>query len=199
MLTTRVLHLNYVSCVPRLFDRETRSSYYFLVVATDGGRNDRRSARVPVHIAVEDVNDNPPLFTSYPFSVHIPSYTQPGNDILRISAVDSDEGANSEIVYKFVFESPNNKFRINPNTGMISATSSLVSENGRYFGLEVMASDKGNPPLSATGLVEIRVGEVADNTPLLKFQNTSYVVNIAENTPNGSEVLQVGTNLPLNC
>ncbi|XP_026678377.1 protein dachsous [Diaphorina citri] len=174
-----------------LFDRESRSSYYFLVVATDGGRYDRRSARVPVHIGIEDVNDNAPAFSRYPFTVTIPSYTQPGHDILRISASDADEGQNAEIVYKFVFESPNNKFRINPNTGVVSATSSLVGETGKYFGLEVMATDKGNPPLSATGLVEIRVGEMSDGAPVLKFQNASYVINIAENTPNGNEVLQV--------
>ncbi|KAI5746071.1 hypothetical protein M8J76_016948 [Diaphorina citri] len=174
-----------------LFDRESRSSYYFLVVATDGGRYDRRSARVPVHIGIEDVNDNAPAFSRYPFTVTIPSYTQPGHDILRISASDADEGQNAEIVYKFVFESPNNKFRINPNTGVVSATSSLVGETGKYFGLEVMATDKGNPPLSATGLVEIRVGEMSDGAPVLKFQNASYVINIAENTPNGNEVLQI--------
>uniref|UniRef100_A0A8D8W2C8 Protocadherin-16 n=1 Tax=Cacopsylla melanoneura TaxID=428564 RepID=A0A8D8W2C8_9HEMI len=174
-----------------LFDRESRSSYYFLVVATDGGRYDRRSARVPVHILIEDVNDNPPQFTRYPFTVQIPSYTQPGQDVLRISAVDNDEGANAEIVYKFVFESPNNKFRINPNTGQISATTSLVSENGKYFGLEVMATDKGNPQLSATGLVEIRVGEMGDNAPVVKFQNASYTVTVPENMPNGNQVLQV--------
>lgn len=116
-----------------------------------------------------------------------------GNDILRITATDADEGANAEIVYKFVFDSPNNKFRINPNTGVVSATSSLASESGRYFGLEVMATDKGNPPLSSTGLVEIRVGDVDLGAPVLKFQNASYVVNIAENTQSGIELLQVSS------
>lgn len=116
-----------------------------------------------------------------------------GNDILRITATDADEGANAEIVYKFVFDSPNNKFRINPNTGVVSATSSLASESGRYFGLEVMAIDKGNPPLSSTGLVEIRVGDVDLGAPVLKFQNASYVVNIAENTQSGIELLQVSS------
>lgn len=65
----------------RLFDRESRSSYYFLVVATDGGRYDSRSARVPVTIAIEDVNDNSPVFSRYPFSVNIPVYTQPGKKL----------------------------------------------------------------------------------------------------------------------
>lgn len=162
-----------------------------MVVATDGGRSDARSQRVPVQIIIDDINDNKPLFTSYPFKAQVGAYVQPGQTLLQVKAMDPDEGTNGEIVYEIVNDPTNGKFRLNPTSGMLSATQSLVSENGRLLHLEIMARDKGNPPQSATGLIELRVGEVPQSLPDLKFQNETYVVNVMENTPTGSMLMKV--------
>ncbi|XP_054259476.1 protein dachsous-like [Macrosteles quadrilineatus] len=174
-----------------VFDRERQSVYEFQVVATDGGRYDARSQKVPVQITIGDVNDNKPVFAQYPFTAEVPAYTQPGHEILHITAVDNDEGTNADIVFSFINEPAMNKFRINPNSGSVTAASSLAMESGKLFHLEVLATDKGNPPQSATGLIEIKVGESSENTQVLRFQNSTYVVHMAENSPVGKEVLQV--------
>jgi protocadherin-16/23 len=174
-----------------VFDHERQSVYNFQVVATDGGRYDARSQKVPVQITIGDVNDNKPMFSRFPFSAEIPAYSQPGHNLLRVTAEDKDEGTNAEIVFTFVNEPSNNKFRINPNTGIVTAASSLAMESGKLFHLEVLARDKGNPPQSATGLIEIKVGESPDGAATLRFQNTSYVVHLSENAPIGMEVVQV--------
>ncbi|KAG8311195.1 condensed mesenchymal cell proliferation [Homalodisca vitripennis] len=174
-----------------LFDRERQSVYEFQVVATDGGRYDARSQKVPVQITIGDVNDNKPVFSHYPFTAEIPAYTQPGHEILHITAVDNDEGTNADIVFSFLNEPPSNKFRINPNSGSVTAAASLAMESGKLFHLEVLATDKGNPPQSATGLIEIKVGESSENAQVLRFQNSTYVVHLAENSPIGKEILQV--------
>ncbi|KAL0831595.1 hypothetical protein ABMA28_002378 [Loxostege sticticalis] len=172
------------------FDREKTNVYHFEAVATDEGRYIARSQRVSVEITIKDVNDNKPIFTKYPFREQIATLTPPGQSLLRVSATDNDIGTNAEIIYELM-DSSNHKFRINPTTGVLTATQSLASENGNLIHLKVIAKDKGNPPQSSVGLIEIRVGDFSDQTPTLNFQNATYNVTIEENMPYGKDVLQV--------
>jgi protocadherin-16/23 len=165
--------------------------YNFQVVATDGGRYDARSQKVPVRITIGDVNDNKPVFSRFPFSAEVPAYSQPGHNLLRVTAEDQDAGTNADVVFSFVNEPSSNRFRINPNTGIVTAASSLAMESGKLFHLEVLARDKGNPPQSATGLIEIKVGESPEGAATLRFQNSSYTVQLPENSSVGREVVQV--------
>lgn len=161
-----------------------------MVVATDGGRSNARSQKVHVQIVIDDVNDNAPTFTKYPFKGQVASLVQPGQILLQVSAYDIDQGTNGEVVYNLRNDPMNGKFRINPNTGTVSATQSLASENGRLFHLEVVARDKGNPPKSSIGLIELRVGDVPLGTPDLRFQNDTYTVSIMENTRAGNALVK---------
>ena len=89
-----------------------------------------------------------------------------------------------------VNNSGTNKFRINPETGIVTATSQLGLESGSMFHLEIVATDKGNPSKSSTGLVEIHVGDASSSTTL-QFQNSTYSVDLTENSPAGTDVVQV--------
>lgn len=162
-----------------------------MVVATDDGRYDARSQRVPVQITIEDVNDNKPIFDKYPFSTQVPTLVQPGQQILQITAIDADQGTNGEIVYSLINDAVNSKFRINPSTGILSASQSLASENGKLLHLEVIARDKGNPPQTANGLIELRIGEVPEGLPTLRFQKEAYNVSLMENSPVGYSVVHL--------
>lgn len=84
----------------RYFDREKQSVYTFEVRATDGGRYDSRSEKAQVQITISDVNDNKPVFTQYPFTVDVPVYSQPGHQLLQVTASDKDEGVNADIVFR---------------------------------------------------------------------------------------------------
>ncbi|XP_022221546.2 LOW QUALITY PROTEIN: protein dachsous [Drosophila obscura] len=171
-------------------DRELQSSYSFMVLATDGGRYEVRAARVPVQINVLDVNDNHPVFERYPYIGQVPALIQPGQTLLKVQAHDADQGLNGELLYSLKAEA-GGKFRINPNTGALSASQSLASESGRLLQLEVIARDKGNPPQSSVGLIELLVGEAPPGAPVLRFQNETYRVKLRENSPTGSRLLQV--------
>jgi protocadherin-16/23 len=161
------------------------------VVATDSGKYNARSQKVPVTVRIDDINDNKPIFTQYPFRERVAAYKQPGQTILKISAKDADHGTNSEIVYSLVSDGSYSKFRINPNTGILTATQSLASEKGKIVYINVLATDKGNPPRSSTGLVEIVVGDILESTPQLRFQNSTYVVNVPENTDKFQDIIRV--------
>ena len=189
--------------VYRTFDRERRSSYTFEVRATDGGRYDPRSEKAQIHITITDINDNKPVFVKYPFTADVSAFTQPNQQLLQVVAEDKDEGSNGEIIYSLINEPSNSKFRIHPSTGVVTATSSLAMESGRLFHLEVLARDKGAPSLSSTGLVEVRVGDAsssdasggftsaANNQVTLRFQNSTYNIQLVENAPVGKDVIQV--------
>ncbi|XP_068225068.1 protein dachsous-like, partial [Palaemon carinicauda] len=172
------------------FDYEKESVYTFEVRATDGGRYDVRSGVAQVQITITDVNDNKPVFNSYPFTVRVPVYSQPGHQLLQVTASDKDEGVNADIIYTLANEPSNNKFRINPETGIVTATSPLGLERGRLFHLKVVASDRGQVPQSSTGLIEIMVGDATSATTL-RFKNLTYAVKLNENAPSGYNVLQV--------
>uniref|UniRef100_T1ING2 Cadherin domain-containing protein n=1 Tax=Strigamia maritima TaxID=126957 RepID=T1ING2_STRMM len=172
-----------------VFDREKKASYSFEVRATDGGKYDARSEKTLVVVTITDVNDNKPLFQKYPMNVEVPSNMPPGSLVLTVVANDKDLGKNSEIIYSFVGDH-RNKFRIDPDTGQVVVVGSLAADSGKFYHIEVLAQDKGNPPLSSTGVIEIRVG---DNTgaSVLKFQNSTYRVRLLENAPLGQEVVRV--------
>ncbi|CAH1987791.1 unnamed protein product [Acanthoscelides obtectus] len=174
-----------------LFDRERQSSYSFLVVATDGGKYNARSHVVPVTVILTDINDNKPIFTRYPFREKVVAYIQPGQTILTVSAKDQDEGINAEIVYSLVPDGNHDKFRLNPNTGTLTATQSLAGSIGKVLYLNILATDKGNPSKSSTGLVEIVVGDIPPGSPQLQFQNSTYLVTVPENTERFRDILQV--------
>lgn len=172
-------------------DRERQSSYTFLVIATDSGRYDAKNTSIPVEINVSDVNDNAPIFEEYPFRTRVSVGTQPGQNILRVSAKDADDGANGDIVYSLINEQEKPKFRIHSSTGEVTASLSLSQDNGRTYHLEVLAQDKGNPPKSAKGLIELEIGDLADLTPSLKFQNDTYNVVVQENSAAGTEIVKI--------
>lgn len=161
------------------------------MVATDSGRYDAKSTSIPVEIKVSDVNDNAPIFEEHPFRTRVPVGTQPGQNILRVSAKDVDDGTNGDIVYSFINEQEKPKFRIHPSTGEVTASLSLSQDNGRTYHLKVLAQDKGNPPKSAKGLIELQVGDLADLTPSLKFQNDTYNVVVQENSAVGTEIVKI--------
>lgn len=162
-----------------------------MVVATDGGLYNARSVRVQVQIIVEDINDNKPVFQKYPFRGQVSAFVQPGQMLLQVSATDKDEGTNGEVLYSIVNDSKNGKFRINPNTGALTATQSLSSENGHIIRIEILARDKGNPQQSTMGLIELRVGDIPASNPTLRFQNETYVVELMENLSHGYPVIQL--------
>ncbi|XP_037090674.1 protein dachsous-like, partial [Pollicipes pollicipes] len=172
------------------FNRERQSTYTFEVQAMDGGQYNARATRATVTVTIEDANDHRPVLARYPFTARVPAHTRQGAELLTVTAVDEDDGANGRISYSFTNQPANGPFRIHPDTGVVKAIGSLSKESGRLFHLEVIARDGGSPPQTASGLVEIYVGEQRELTTL-RFQNDTYRGSVAENAPAGTDVVQV--------
>ena len=84
---------------------------------------------------------------------------------------------------------PFSRFSIAKSTGVISVNSKLDRETLANYKLTVRASDKGNPALSTSKDVPIKILDVNDNDPI--FTSKQYSGRIAEDAAIGSRVVQV--------
>ncbi|XP_041442047.1 protocadherin gamma-B5 isoform X25 [Xenopus laevis] len=146
-----------------------------------------------VRIDIKDINDNPPRFVHDKFEFEISEHTSTGTKFLLQNAEDLDVGINSVVTYKlsankhFVLgEKKNSNGRTFPE---LILETSLDRETQNNHELILTASDGGNPVQTGTTLITIIVTDFNDNFPV--FTQEVYKVNIHENIPINSIVLQV--------
>ena len=170
-------------------DRENRSSYNFIVTATDQG-DPPMSASTQVMIFVADQNDNPPIFTEPSVAANISESALVGASLAIFQATDADIASNAEIVFELV-GSDVLPFIINSTTGVVSLRQLLDYEMNTAYITDVIAYDLGVPSLTSTVTLEIEVIDVNDNPPL--FSEIEYLMAIPEDLSIGSSVLRVQT------
>ena len=91
--------------VRRQLDRENTDLYNLDVLAKDSSKSDI-SDRITVHIKIDDVNDNAPVFQQNKYYVNDSMYEttitedlKPPHYVLSVEATDEDDGRNKEIIY----------------------------------------------------------------------------------------------------
>lgn len=176
-------------------DRETTPTQLLTIICKDRVGN-QAERRIRLHLL--DINDNPPKFLndSY-FNFTVAENREPvGNQQVwlgRVQAVDPDLGENSRITYYLAPEqnahhegqfisSPQQLFRIKPDTGDIYAQVSLDRENtpdNGVYNMNVLAVDHGKPKrLTGTARVDITVLDVNDWPP--EFTRDIYTFEVPE-------------------
>ncbi|KAM8879066.1 protocadherin Fat 1a isoform 5-T7 [Spinachia spinachia] len=166
-------------------DREEQDEHRFKVRAVDGGG---RYCEADVHIAVEDVNDNPPLFSSDPYTITVFENTETGTYVAKLLANDMDSGLNSDILYSLV-NSADGSFAIDEHSGVISLGRALDREAQSTYQLRARASDQGSPRLSSLCQVLISILDINDNPPV--FEHREYTATVPEDVAAGSQLLRV--------
>lgn len=76
------------------------------------------SAQTYVHIEVEDLNDNAPVFNPDQYTMSISSHTQPGTEILNVIATDRDSGRFGQVNYELLTGDMSSLFALDKQTGM---------------------------------------------------------------------------------
>ena len=165
-------------------DREQQSTHQFTVQARDTN-NPLRLAQADIEIIVEDVNDNVPMFVSAPYVTYITG--DHSGDIIRVRAVDRDEGSNGEVSYQLKVGC-SGLFEVEENTGQISLTEELDMFLLDSCTLTVIARDKGETPLSASTTVTVNV--VLSNAPLFSM-NGVYSAQVNESASRDTLVITV--------
>ena len=83
-------------------DRELKAIHELQIEAKDQG-NPPRSARAIVRVMVTDVNDNTPVIVEPEETVvSVREELPAGKEVVRVRAIDTDEGNNATVTYSFV-------------------------------------------------------------------------------------------------
>uniref|UniRef100_A0A182MY58 Uncharacterized protein n=1 Tax=Anopheles dirus TaxID=7168 RepID=A0A182MY58_9DIPT len=172
-------------------DRELKALYNLSVSAIDLGQPPLSNAATLI-INVQDINDNPPEFTSKHYFASVPEINTIGSEILKVLATSKDTGINAEIMYSIIGGNEHRKFTINNKTGVLSLADTLDYERARDYFLTIQAMDGGTPPLSNLATVNISVTDSNDNHP--QFTQNSYNARIREDAQRGDRILQVRAN-----
>lgn len=140
-----------------------------------------RSARVPVHVIVTDVNDNAPdIVDPQEDVVSVREEQAPGTEVVKIRAVDRDNGYNASITYSILKGRDSDGFglfAIDPVTGVIKTRSTLDHEERSIYRLAVAATDSGKPPKQTVRLLRVEVLDLNDNRPT--FTSSSLVFRVS--------------------
>lgn len=149
-------------------------------------------------VYIIDENDNAPAFLKSTFVGHI-SEAAPlhslilgeDNSPLVIRASDSDQEANSLLVYKILEPEALKFFKIDPSMGTLTITSELDYETTPLFQFSIYVHDQGTPILFAprSARVIIHVRDVNDSPP--RFSEQIYEVAVVEPIHPGMELLTV--------
>ncbi|GLG95415.1 Cadherin-87A, partial [Gryllus bimaculatus] len=148
--------------------------YNLLLHAQDAGEPSL-SSDVSLSIYIGDVfsNDGVPTFIrpSLTDIAQISENSSIGSPVFQVVAVDPDapNTPNGKIIFKFLEDGTDAlAFNIDEDSGLISTKKLLDREDRENYTLIIVAQDKGSPPQRATRLLNVRVLDVDDHTPLFQ-------------------------------
>lgn len=160
-------------------DREQRESYEIVAEAKDQG-SPPRSSRVMVKVIVLDVNDNSPeIVDPQEDVVSIREEQSPGTEVVRIKAIDLDNGNNASITYSLLKNRDSDGygvFTIDPVTGIIKTRMVLDHEEKTIYRLVIAATDGGTPPRQTTRTLRVEVLDLSDNRPTFTSSSLSFKI-----------------------
>ncbi|XP_066437538.1 protocadherin-8 [Eleutherodactylus coqui] len=148
---------------------------------------------IHVEVEVKDINDNSPHFPSQEIPVEVSESSSVGTRIPLEIAVDEDVGSNSIQSFQI---SVNSHFSLDVQTradGVKYADLVLMKELDREsqsaYTLELVAMDGGSPSRSGSAMVNVRVLDFNDNSPV--FERNTVTVELMEDAPVGFLLLDL--------
>ncbi|XP_039549970.1 protocadherin-23 [Pimephales promelas] len=190
-------HINSVTgeiCVSQDIDHEAHLVTFDLLIKAED--QDGLSSQTFVHIDVEDVNDNAPVFSPENYVTSVSIHTQPGTELFNIFASDRDSGNNGKITYELLPGDSTSLFTVDQSTGTVYLSSSLSQLRSSSVKLSVSAQDGGG--MFAAHPANITVNILQSDQPPALFQKAHYTFSIPEDAPMGSTVGLVQAVTPAN-
>lgn len=165
--------------------RRNLDPYYNLTVAVSDGVF-QKTARV--NIDMTNTNRHSPHFKQSVYEAELAENAEVGTRVIRLAAVDPDDGPYGTVDYTIINKFADEKFTIDSD-GQIETTQPLDRENPtqRVIAIKVMAKDGGGKVAFCT--VRIILTDENDNVP--QFKASEYQVSIQSTVNKGSPVIQV--------
>ncbi|KAM3612815.1 uncharacterized protein V6R79_015103 [Siganus canaliculatus] len=169
-----------------VLDRERDVEHRLAAKATDGGG---RSCQADILLMIQDMNDNPPRFSSSHYEVTVFDNTTVRTPIAVIYAKDPDTGINAEVKYSLL-AGDGGFFSLDEFSGILRLERPLNPEAPPSFELKVKATDRGLPRhLYSVATVTVDVVSLDDYQPV--FLSSEYTAQLPESLAVGSEVVSV--------
>ncbi|XP_023184242.1 protocadherin gamma-C5-like [Xiphophorus maculatus] len=174
---------NYALITNGPLDREKFSEYEVEITATDLG-SPPMSSKKTINVNITDVNDNPPIFTQFTYSVYLKENGLPGSILYSVSASDLDSGENAKISYSILDSkvqdvSVSSYVYINSDNGSIYSMHSFDYEKLKVFQIQVQAKDQGSPSLSSNATVHVFILDQNDNTPAVIYPSSAAMGSLS--------------------
>uniref|UniRef100_A0A673KXN8 Protocadherin Fat 4-like n=1 Tax=Sinocyclocheilus rhinocerous TaxID=307959 RepID=A0A673KXN8_9TELE len=161
---------------------------FWLLIQVEDKGEPKKFGFLQVNVTIQDINDNPPAFDQDHYQTSVFEDTAIGSSVLQITATDLDEGANADIKYILDEGTP---FQIDPKAGTVIIKEGLDYETKKEYSLTIHAVDNGVPSLSGRSEATIKLLDVNDNDPVVKFRyfpTTSKFASVDENAQVGTVV-----------
>ncbi|NWS31998.1 PCD15 protein, partial [Polioptila caerulea] len=169
-------------------DREVQQLYTFSMTASDGVQE---SVPVTVSILVIDANDNSPTFSNISYNVKIYTDMKPGEGVIKLTAVDADEGANGRVVYE-ILAGGRGHFTINEHTGLITIAPGVLLAVGSSYALTVRASDSAPPAQRRSSITTVYIEVLPPNNQSPpRFPQLMYSLEVSEAMRIGAVLLNL--------
>ncbi|XP_056139276.1 protocadherin Fat 3a isoform X1 [Lampris incognitus] len=137
------------------------------------------------------VNRQTPQFDkAFPTDIAVQEDLKVGSSVFKVNAYDGDTGFNGQILYSISDGNTDSCFTIDMATGLISVFLPMDREKRDRYLLNITIYDLGLPQKTAWRLLTIYIEDSNDNTPQF-LQEGGYRTVIPENTPIGTDVIQV--------
>nr|XP_053631087.1 fat-like cadherin-related tumor suppressor homolog isoform X2 [Cherax quadricarinatus] len=173
-----------------IFDREERAEFAFTVMAMDIGG---RTGFTTLHISVDDVNDNKPIFMQSDYKAIIRSNATAGSVVMKVVAGDADAGENGTVSYRFhssALPDTMAAFSLNSVTGEVTMKRNARDLGSSVFEFFIEGRDNGRPVLHSNVAVLLRIVDVDVRPP--EFLSRIYTLTVSEDTPPGTHIGSVG-------
>ncbi|XP_065371089.1 cadherin-86C isoform X2 [Calliphora vicina] len=162
-----------------LLDYEERQTVEFQILAQELGPATNLSAIVNVTVYINDVNDNPPIFTQPVYTVELPENMTVGTKVVQVHADDVDTGMGGRVRYTAILGYLNTSLNLDAETGLIT-----VSTNNHGFDREVMpeyhlyveARDNDGTGNRAQVPLVIKLIDVNDETPIFEKEVYEFIL-----------------------
>ncbi|NXQ31352.1 PCD17 protein, partial [Alaudala cheleensis] len=148
-----------------------------------------------IKVEIQDLNDNAPSFPSDQVDMDISENAAPGTRFPLTSAHDPDAGDNGLRTY-LLTRDDYGLFSLDVKSRgdgtkfpELVVQKPLDREEQSHHTLVLTALDGGDPPRSGTVQINVRLIDSNDNSPI--FEAASYVVELPENAPLGTAVIDL--------
>ncbi|XP_074648131.1 cadherin-87A-like isoform X2 [Tubulanus polymorphus] len=176
------------------FDYEKNDREFILKIkAQEHLTTEKRSDTATVTIAIQDVNDNVPVFDKNEYIASVLETRPPGYSITTIQAVDADSGTfgSTGIQYSLIGNGAE-KFHVNTISGLITVANCPTPGSGncidyeqtRTYLLNFVATDHSGTGQTVSKPLVINILDANDNTPQCEIPKYVGFIREQESLPN---------------